>query len=240
MAADSKQKKTSPQPIDIFATGNRVRCTVTIGNPGKEMLKVKSIEISGAALRDANSNPMEHALCLARIHPGQVRSSPVEFELDPCLAPGDYQGEFVYGDILRQPFVLHMPEKVNLKLFPSPLIIRGVPGQRLTKELWVINKGNVPIMLDKNIHNDLSEIDEIETKLADTQVQPMTINVVEQDLKVKPGQSRKFTLTILLPRNLKHNHNYEGSLEIAGREASLDVITTADSNVDSKEVSNAV
>jgi hypothetical protein len=260
MVAEFKQKKPLSQTVELFATGHRVRSMITLANQGKETLKVKDLEISGAALRDVAGNPLQRVPFLARIRPGQVQSCQVEFDLDPTLPPGTYEGDLSYGDVARQHFVLHVPEKVDLNLFPGTIIIRGAPGQRLTKELVMTNTGNVPVTLNKDMPNvNLSEIGELDraivsslkqsakegyakvldnlvVQLADAQIRPVTITVVELDLEVKPGQTRKFTLDILLPRNTKRNRKYEGSLEIAGREIRLDVQATGDS----KEVPNVV
>jgi hypothetical protein len=66
--------------------------------------------------------------------------------LDPYTPPGEYDAELeVSGEI--KPVKVHITEKIDLSVSPDKIIIRDVPGSKVTKRIVLTNNGNVPLSI---------------------------------------------------------------------------------------------
>jgi hypothetical protein len=237
MTDNVKKNAREVRSLEFFAVGTRVQSTITLSNPGKEMVKLRNIDINWPKRRNVTGQPFKQVSLFARLRPGQVQKCPLEFDLDPTTPPGTYEGEFDCGEIFHQPFILHILERIELTIYPSHIITRGVPGQRLLKEIVISNEGNVPLNLDREMIMMLYEVDELNyaigsslrevakdgfnnvmenlvVKLREAMVRPMSIKVESEDLELRAGEIRKFNLSLRLPTNLKPKRDYRGKLNI--------------------------
>lgn len=237
MTNNAKKDASKTKPLEFFASGNRVQSTIILSNPGKEKLRLRGLDITGAKLRNAAGQTLKQASLFARLRPGQVQKCPLEFELDPTTPPGTYEGKFDCGKILHQPFILHVLERVELTLTPSRIVTHGVPGQQLLKEIVISNEGNVPINIDREMIMMLYEVDELNraigsslrevakegfntlmdnlvVKLREAMVRPMSIKFESKDLELQSGEIRKFNISLHFPTNLKPNRSYRGRINI--------------------------
>lgn len=234
---DARKDASTPKPLEFFAFGNRVQSSIVLSNPGEEKLKLRGIDVTGAKLRNAAGQTLKQVPLLARLRPGQVQKCPLEFELDPTTPPGTYEGEFDCGNILHQPFVLHVLERLELALSPSRIVTRAVPGQQLVKEIVLSNEGNVPVHIDREMIMMLYEVDELNRtigsslrevagegfnnvmdnlvgKLREAMVRPMSIKFESTDLELQPGEIQKFNISLRFPTNLKPKRSYRGRINI--------------------------
>ena len=244
MTNKHKKDDTTTNPLELYACGNRIRSTIIIKNPGDEILRLRSINITETNLCDVAGKTLEQIPFSARLHPGQALECPLKFEVDPTTPPDTYKGKFEYGEILQQPFILHILKGIELYILPSPIIARGLPGQRLTEEILVSNKSNVPINLDQEMIMRLYEVDEFYqilktcldevaddgfinvlnnfvVKLKEGISEPMSIKFESEDLELRANETRKFNISLNIPDNLKSNSSYRGKISIYNCQLSL-------------------
>lgn len=221
----------------FFVKGRRAKGSVTIKNPGKQRAKVKSLDVNAPSLRDASGQPLKQVQVLAHLNPGDTQQCTVDFEVDPTLAAGTYEGELICGKMLKQPFVLHVIERIDITFYPNRLIIHGEPSEQLDKEMIISNQGNVPVKLNRQHTIMLSEVGEVSrvvgstlyqeakagamnvldtfvTKLQEAVVRPMTLTFADENLEITPGETKKFQIHVHLPGNLKAKRSYRGRISL--------------------------
>lgn len=258
MVNQSQTQGHEGKVMELVAMGNRVKGLVTLANRTQEMLKIKALKIAGSDLRDAAGQPLEQLCVLVRLRPGEVRCCLLEFDIDPSLPPGTYLGQLLYKDVLCQSFAIHVLEQADISLFPDTIVCIGAPGRRLTKEIVITNRGNVPVTLQPQMSLALSDEDDISraiasslrrsgkegfnkvldqfaAELADTMVRPATITLEGTILEIEPGEIRKFTVNIRLPRNLKRNRSYSGDVTIYNQSLTLEIQVPGATTVEQDE-----
>lgn len=80
------------------------------------------------------------------IRPGHSGSVRLSLSLDPYTPPGEYQTQAEISGQLR-PVVVHVTEKVDLRISPSQLVIENQPGSRSQKRVILENRGNVSLQI---------------------------------------------------------------------------------------------
>jgi hypothetical protein len=86
-----------------------------------------------------------------RLQPGTLRPGhigPVSFTLDlnPYTPPGEYNAEVeIAGEV--QPVLIHVTERVSLRLRPSEIVIENLPDQKISKRIIATNLGNTPLQI---------------------------------------------------------------------------------------------
>ena len=118
-----------------------VRVRVPLGNPGDERLTVPAAELRGAAADVLDARAHRRDLVL---FPRQSRWFTLAFQANRYAAPGEYRGELLVGDD-AQPIVVEVPESVDLRVSPSPVLVPNLPGETVRKQLSLRNEGNVPL-----------------------------------------------------------------------------------------------
>lgn len=246
------ESSTEQERAIFFVRGRRAQGSVTIKNPGKERVKIRSLDVNAPSLRDVSGQPLRQVQVLARLKPGDAQQCTVDFEVDPTLAAGTYEGELVCGKMLKQPFILHVIEKIDITFYPDRLVIHGEPSQQLDKELIISNQGNVSVKFNRQHTIMLSEVGEVSrvvgstlhreakagamnvldtfvTKLQEAVVRPMTLTFADESPEINPGETKKFQIHIHLPSNLKAKRSYRGRISLYNKTLSV-LIHCADNN----------
>jgi hypothetical protein len=223
--------------VVFFVRGRQAQGSITLKNEGNERAKITTLDVNAPLLRDASGQVLKQVKVMAHLKPGQVQQCTVGFEVDSALPPGTYDGEFLCGTMLKQPFELHVSERLDISLYPDRLIIQGTPSQVMDKDLIITNQGNVPVKFNKQLTIMLSEVGEVSrvlgstlhkeamtgavkamdtfvTALQEAIVRPMILTFSDDNPEVNPGETKKFQINIHLPSNLKSKRSYRGRISL--------------------------
>ena len=225
----------------FFVRGRHAQGNVTLRNPGNEKVRIRCLDVKAPSLRDASGQALKQVQILARLKPGQEQQCTVDFEVDSTLPAGTYEGELVCSSaMLKQPFELHVLERLDITIYPDRLVIQGAPSEQMDKELIITNQGNVPVKFNRQLTIMLSEVGEVSrvvgstlhqeavagavrtldtfvARLQEAIVRPMTLTFSEDNPEVSPGETKKFPVHIHLPSNLKGKRSYRGRINLFNR-----------------------
>lgn len=137
---------TSPEePIVLVGTPGILRTRVPMRNPTGERLRLREAVLRGGIERVLGASaqpPLSDMVLFA----GQDRLATLTVAVDPYAPPGEYAGELEVAGHVR-PFVLTVLEKVDLRISPTPVVVQNLPGETLTKQVVLENRGNVPLTI---------------------------------------------------------------------------------------------
>jgi hypothetical protein len=193
-----------------------------------------------------------------RLSPGIIRpghSGPVSLSLslDPYTPPGEYQAQVEIAGQVR-PVVVHVTEKVALRLSPSELVIENRPGGKVQKRVVMSNQGNVPlqigefgaVFLDDDlltcrtlraaaaaVGDDLRSLEEylatilLSAKHVAESSGILRIHSLAGKFELQPGETRPVDLEVRVPASLDKRGRYRGVLALYTANLSLVVVPSS-------------
>ena len=140
------------QPIVMVGQPGNLQGVLKLRNRGSDRLVLRELHLAAPfAAHVATRAAGDVSLPTLRLSPGVLRPGnaseiSLSMALDPCTPPGEYQAQIDVAGQARQ-VVVHVVEKVSLRLSPSEVIVENLPDQRIPKRIVASNKGNVPLTI---------------------------------------------------------------------------------------------
>lgn len=205
-----------------------------VANASDGKVKLRTISVIGHQNKAAASFGLHELRVGARLAPGQRASTPAHFLIDPYTPPGAYRAMVSIGD-QQQPIVAHVFEKLELRIEPGTIRMRGAGGDVLHQQIVISNRGNVTETLrdlalvfleERNWVNrsmvyalrETAEgeghqafLDRVVRELRSTLARPAKITLRGDVTTLEPGQTAEVELEITLPRELIKGRVYIGS-----------------------------
>lgn len=225
---------------------------VTLVNDSDEKVKVRQLDVTAGD--DAVVRAAAGGLHIgARLAPRDTTRARAHLRVDPYTPPGRYTMDaegFAAGGV-----VLEVLERVSTQLTPARLDLRGAPGEVLTAEVAVTNRGNVPLEVPRAALVHLEErfwmgrsltyvlrdvardagateyFDRLLAELKDTDIRPMRVDVAARDGDLAPGDTLTARLALHLPEELRKGRDYVRSITFM--HARLFVAVTCDGSASS-------
>jgi hypothetical protein len=138
--------------ITFVGQPERLRGNLFVHNPGPTPFEMRTLPLvakdRGKAVLMSSKPGVAPNVRLrpAVIRPGHSGPVALRLDLDPHTPPGEYQAEVQIADKM-QPVVVHVTERVALRIRPSELVIENQPEQKISKRIIATNLGNVPLTI---------------------------------------------------------------------------------------------
>ncbi len=186
----------------------------------------------------------------ALLSPGEMKSHFTSFAASPNTPPGTYQSTIEMGGKTRK-FSMIVQENMEIVLIPNQVTFMGIaPGLIHKKEVLMVNKGNVPVMVPNIKHNTTLDMDLICRNLTlairDTgdKGSDATLDAFVKGLKkdiagwvetsireagqvVNPGETKLLHITFKLPKDINDQRLYEGEIRILDQELDYRIIQSS-------------
>ena len=239
-------------PLVLSGEPGLLNTALRMHNPGEKRVVVRDAFIRGAPLRAglaAKETPVQQIGPVV-LRPGQTRVLPVQLDLDPHTPPGEYRCEVEVAGYTRTA-VIHVAEKVELEIAPSPVVVENVPGAKVTKQVIFSNVGNTTLTIGEIgpvlIEDQLIEcragraalakaVDEVETTdQFNVRILQEIQNVIENTgflrvrnrtgvVDLQPGEVRAVELEVHVPDNLDPRTRYGGAAGIYTADLSFSIV----------------
>ncbi|MCC6769998.1 MAG: hypothetical protein IT360_02200 [Gemmatimonadaceae bacterium] len=206
---------------------------VTLVNDSDEKVKVRQLDVTAGKGMKGRLAPGGLRIG-ARLAPRDTARARASMRVDPHTPPGRYAMDaegFAAGGV-----VLEVLERVSTLLTPARLDLRGAPGEVLTADVAVTNRGNVPLEVPRAALVHLEErywmgrsltyvlrdvardtgaaayLDRLLAELKDSDIRPMRVEVAAKEGELAPGDSLAARLTLHLPEELRKGREYVRSI----------------------------
>lgn len=190
--------------------------------------------------------------------PSVGKSSGLRLSLPTTTPPGAYRGTIQVGDY-KHVATFEVEPRLNLRMIPASLLLRGRPGARITAHLTIVNRGNVAFEVQRVHAFGVSELDGLEralgqtfraklparerlidrfaNALAETHGGLVRVKIVNGAGHVAPGVSRELEAVFKLPDRMRSDRAYAGvwPLDYVRYGVQIDTISSVRSNEDKKE-----
>jgi hypothetical protein len=160
------------------------------------------------------------------------RESWVLLSLPTTTLPGAYRGTIQVGD-QKHVATFEVEPRLNLRLIPGSLLLRGRPGERVTAQLRLVNSGNVAVEVRQAYAFGVSEVDGLErafgetfraklppgerlidhfaNKLAEAHGGLVRVKIAKGAGSLAPADSRQLEAVFKLPDRMRPGRNYAGT-----------------------------
>jgi hypothetical protein len=230
------------EPLVLTGTPRGMRGEFRVQNPTGTKIIVQHpvVRTAASAATESVAALPETEVVLRRIivRPGQSRPVPVALALDPRTPPGTYEA-LLDIDGEQRSVVLHVTEDVALSISPQPLVIQNRPKAQVRKEVVFTNEGNVPITVrsigtvvldDEMAHcramrgaltdvgDTMEDMDDYIAALGKRYrkiYETLVLKVQNDEITIKPGETRALKLNITVPAKLEKRSRYSGYAAIA-------------------------
>lgn len=215
-------------------------------NDSDEKVKVRAIPVVGHEDRTVATLGLDELRVAARLAPHDRARARAHFILDSRTPPGTYAAELSWGS-QREPIIVHVFEKLGLRVEPDVIRLRGAGGDTLEALVVITNDGNVTETL-RNLAlvfleernwigrsmvyalRETSEeeghrayLDRLVRELRATISRPARVTIRGEVSEIHPGETRDVRLEITLPGELIKGRTYVGSTPLMSSRLSLKV-----------------
>ncbi len=226
------------RPLVLAGPPAEIGGEIALQNNGEGKVVLRSARLRGdlPQLKKGEAHPLVAGLGTMVLRPGQVRSFPLQLNLNPHTPPGAYRVDLEIGDRVV-PLELQVAEHVELSVSPNPLVVENRPGEKITKRLLFDNRGNVPLVIGqigavliedeqvdcrasraalKNREGKFASVDDyyVQLGIEYTQIFEETgfLRVLnrEDEVTVAPGEVRAIEFEIRIPDRLDRRARYHG------------------------------
>jgi hypothetical protein len=223
-----------------------------LSNVSDEKLKLRSLSVAPEAPA-MRARGFEEVQVGVRLAPNERARAQAHFVIDQYTPPGTYRATIDVGD-QRQPIVAHVFEKLDLRIEPSRMQLRGAGGDVVRQPLVISNRGNVTETLrelalvfleerhwvNRSLVFALREtaadeghqayLDRVVKELRGSLIRPARV-VLHGDVKaLEPGQTAEVELEMTLPRELVKGRTYIGSTPFMSGTLSFEVECNGSTN----------
>jgi hypothetical protein len=256
------------QPVILSGQPGVLRGDLVVRYQGVERIRLRELALTSKNLdqvyvktRRTSAGPV------MRLRPGVIRpghTGPVSLsiDLDAQTPPGEYQAKVDIAGT-AQPVVIHVLEKVALRIQPAQLVIENLPDQKVTKQIVVRNLGNVPLTIGEigavyldddlqvcrtlraaaaSVDDELRPLEEylarilLEAKHVAESSGILRIHNLEGRVVVQPGETRPMNLEIRVPGGLDRRGRYRGVAAIYTTNLSFVIVPTTGPTVPEVDV----
>src|SRR5438132_109603 len=95
------------------------------------------------------------------------KESWLRLSLPTTTPPGAYRGTIQVGD-QKHVAIFEVEPRVNLRMIPGSLLLRGKPGSRISAQLTLVNRGNINFEVKRAYAFGVSELDGVERAFGQT------------------------------------------------------------------------
>jgi hypothetical protein len=215
-------------------------------NASDEKLKLRALAVVGHDDKAAPGRGLHELRIGARLGPQERAITQAHFLVDPYTPPGTYRASVSVGD-QQQPVVVHVFEKLDLRIEPGTIRLRGAGGDVLRQQMVIANRGNVTETLrelalvfleERNwVNRSLvyalretaegeghqSFLDRAVKELRGTLARPARITLRGNVATLEPGQTAEVELEITLPKELIKGRLYIGSTPFMSGQLSFEI-----------------
>lgn len=222
--------------------------TVQLVNKSPDKVRVRAIQITGLDLKSVKGRGLEQANVSVRLGPHDRLSVSAQLFLDQSTPAGTYSGQLCCGS-QREQVLVYVQENWDLRVIPDKLSIRARAGDKVTKLIFLTNRGNMTYSLGKvalvrleerertcrSLATSLTEagkqghskfLDRLVHEMAESEVQPATVKIKVEENEVHPSETKEVELEIQLPQELKKNRTYKGRLALKSARLVLEIECT--------------
>ncbi len=220
---------------------------VTLENSHNEPVFLQELAFSKSSSRSAVAIPKAGLTINSVLMGGEVRRQTLSISMHPSTAPGTYRSTVEIGGVKREISVV-VQETLEIELVPSEIVFFGTkPGETCNKEVLLVNKGNIPVIVPTIKHNTTVDMDLICRNLAfalrkdkesgmqetlDVFIRGMkndvaswaTVTVREAGQLVQPGETLVLHLAFTLPKDIQPTWLYEGDIRIIDQLLSYKIV----------------
>jgi hypothetical protein len=138
------------EPIVLMGHPEVLQGDLNVKNPLDEKIKLRDMRLRQVIPEEVDEKgkepiqPKSQKLRTILLRPGQQRRLRLTMGLEPNTPPGEYRGEIEVAG-RTQPVVLHVTEKVDIRIAPQSVVVENLSGESVKKRIVVSNRGNVPI-----------------------------------------------------------------------------------------------
>ena len=167
----------------------------------------------------------------------------------PMTTPaGTYRGTIQVGD-QKHVATFEVEPRLNLRLIPDSLVLRGRPGARVTAQLTLVNSGNVAFEVRRAYALGVSDVDGLErafgetfraklpagerlidhfaNKLAEAHGGLVRVHVAKGAGSVAPAESRQLEAVFKLPDRMRPGRIYAGTWPLEHVRYGVQIETTS-------------
>lgn len=142
------------EPIVLMGHPEVLQGDLHLKNPLDEKIKLRDMRLRQVVPEEVDEKvkepiqPKSQKLRTVLLRPGQQRRLRLTMGLEPNTPPGEYRGEIEVAG-RTQPVVLHVTEKVDIRIAPQSVVVENLSGESVKKRIVVSNRGNVPITISE-------------------------------------------------------------------------------------------
>jgi hypothetical protein len=228
---------------------------IPIQNTTADKQKIRSIAVSGEALRGPAQLPLNEISFAARLAPGEQANVPGSIRLDPYTPPGAYDFEVTLGS-KTLPATAFVNEVVDLRVQPDAITILAGNSYTYKRQFIAQNQGNTTLALGARCEAPIFDSFDLVSSMliglrkASTSndskamvtsmlqewagLQAGTLVVTRDPIILGPGQSITGEATFELPRELKPLREYHVSVQLYNAIIFIKIYTSATFGADQK------
>ncbi len=251
VSCEGQKKEVHCSEDEIILSGPPAFLTgfITFQNNVKEDVFIKDLPIShkskepGLAKRSLDINTV--------LSPKEIKSHFASFAASPNTPPGTYQSTINVGGKERK-LKMIVQETMEIMLIPNQVTFMGIaPDLIHKKEVLLVNKGNVPVLVPSIKHNTTLDMDLICRNLSlairetGDEGTEATLDYFVKGLKkdiagwietsideagqiVNPGETKVLNISFKLPKDINDQRLYEGEIRILDQELDYRIIQSYD------------
>lgn len=233
------------EPLVFYGPPTALHGNIRLHNTSEEKVRLRSLTLETPKLRGTAGLPLQRLELAVRLYPSEQVSAQASICVDPTTPPGTYEATVLLGD-RRQPVVIHVTERVDLRVSPQSVSLYTEGERTFRGEFVVQNAGNVPLRLGGKclvpltvslpmgaaIQDGLekacdAEPNEVLKKLvcAWSEQQVGEALITREDVTLAPGETRKIAGACRLPSNLHSFRRYAARLALYNASIDLEVYT---------------
>jgi hypothetical protein len=248
MTETNPEQELSIGPEHLHFVGPPMNCSgfLDLYNPSTERVRLRErLPISAPAMANAAKLLLPNVELIALLGPGGTVRTRLNLALHPQTPPGRYEAEVMVRKQARKT-TIDILETWDVAVLPEAFSIKEPAGARVTRTLWITNRGNMkwqmqdalfaPLKENHGIHRNLFQslkgagekgvvevLDAFLKGMQETEVEPATVRITSSREPLEPGATREVTVEIALPKGLKRHRRYSGFLSFENSFVRLDV-----------------
>lgn len=246
---EAQHDKLSCQEKEILLSGppQALQGYFTIENTKQEPVFVREIPLKKSSSRTAQAITSSAMAVNTMLMANEVRRQPLFISMPPTTPPGTYRASVEMNGEKREVAVM-VQENLELELVPSEIVFFSAkPGETCQKEVLLVNKGNIPVIVPAIKHNTTVDMDLICRNLAlalrkdkesgfketfDVFIKSLKSDVAswaslairEAGKLVQPGETVVLHISFTLPKDIQPTWLYEGDIRIIDQMLSYKIV----------------
>ncbi|MEZ4851952.1 MAG: hypothetical protein R3B93_25780 [Bacteroidia bacterium] len=250
VSCKGQHEKVNCSEEEIVLSGPPSNLTgyITFQNQEKEDIFIRDLPLNPKGkTRSVTSQSLDINTMLS---PQQVKSHFTSHSMNPDTPPGTYESVLTVGGKDRKVRMI-VQEVMDIVLIPEQVIFMGIEPEKVhRKEILLVNRGNIPVVVPNIKHNTTIDMDlicrNLSLALRETGEQG-TVETLDYFIKglkkdvagwvevsiqqagelVQPGETKVLELFCKLPKDINEQRMYEGDIRILDKELYYQIIPAA-------------